>query len=115
MCRKSELEPLRQNLRNNLWRVIEREPIKIFPFMEYLVDILVNRYKKITVTSTKIFKAYRDKLKDIYAQILDYIEGKASSGDIISLEQYIKNKINGNITNILDEFVENYEKSKKNN
>ena len=114
MCHSTELAPLRQSLRNNLWRIINKEPIQILPFMEYLIDVLINRYRKITVTSTKFLKIYRDKLKNEYANALDYIQSNIVHGDIIQLEQYIKNRINGNITEILDEFIENYEKNKKN-
>ena len=83
--------------------------------MEYLIDILVNRYKTITVTSTKFLKHYRDELRKEYAQILDYVQSNVINGDILEMEHYIKQGINGNITDILDEFVENYEKSKKEN
>lgn len=113
MCHSRELEPLRRNLRNNLWRVINRESVEIFPFMDYLIDILIYRYKKITITSNKFLKAYRDKLKLEYAQILDFVQSSVMNGNLIELESYIRKGINGNITQILDEFVENYEKSKK--
>ncbi len=59
-------------------------------------------------------KAYRDKLKIEYAQMLDFIQSNVMNGNLIELESYIRKGINGNITLILDEFVENYEKSKKN-
>lgn len=113
MCQVKELEPLRRNLQNNLWRVINRESVEVFPFMDYLIDILIHRYKKITITSNKFLKAYRDKLKLEYAQMLDYIQYSIMDGNLIELESYIRKGINGNITQILDEFVENYEKSKK--
>ena len=115
MCRNSELHPVRRNLQNNLWRIINREPIKTIPFMEYLVDILINRHREITITSTKFLKGYSDRLTNEYAIILDHIQSNAIHGNIIQLEKYIKEGINGNITKILDEFVENYEKNKKNN
>jgi len=115
MCRNSELQPLRRNLQSNLWRIINREPIKTIPFMEYLIDILINRHREITITSTKFLKKYSDMLTDEYAIILDHIQSNAIHGDIIQLEKYVKEGINGNITKILDEFVENYEKSKKDN
>ena len=114
MCRNSELEPLRQNLRNNLWRMVNGKSIQVFPFMEYLIDILINRHKKITITSTKFLKIYRDMLKSEYASVLDYIQSNIINGDIIYLEWFIRNKINGNITQILDIFIERYEESKKN-
>ena len=82
--------------------------------MEYLIDILINRNRKITITSTKFLKRYRDKLNDEYANILDHIQSNAIHGDIIQLEKYIREGVNGNITKILDEFVERYEKNKKN-
>lgn len=81
--------------------------------MDYLIDILIYRYRKITITSNKFLKSYRNKLKLEYAQMLDYIQSNIMDGNLIELESYIKSGINGNITNILDEFVENYEKSKK--
>jgi hypothetical protein len=83
--------------------------------MEYLIDILINRHKEITITSTKFLKQYRDELINEYANILDYIQSNAIYGDIIQLDRYVRKGINGNITKILDEFVENYEKSKKDN
>ena len=83
--------------------------------MEYLIDILVNRHREITLTSTKFLKKYRDRLMNEYANILDHIQSNAMHGDIIQLEKYVKEGINGNITAILDEFVENYENSKKSN
>lgn len=81
--------------------------------MEYLIDILINRHKEITITSTKFLKKYSDRLTNEYANILDHIQSNAIYGDIIRLEKYIKEGINGNITEILDEFVENYEKNSK--
>jgi len=113
MCRNSELEPLRKNLRNNLWRMINRESINTLPFMEYLIDILIKRHQKITITSTNFLKKYRDLLIQEYANVLDYLQSNIANGNIIDLEQYIKNRINGNITSILDDFVKNYEENKK--
>jgi len=81
--------------------------------MEYLIDVLINRNKKITITSVKFLKTYRDILKNEYAEVLDYIQSKIVDGDIIHLESFIKDRINGNITETLDIFVNNYEKSKK--
>ena len=83
--------------------------------MEYLIDILINRNREITITSTKLLKQYRDRLANEYANILDHIQSNAMYGDIIQLEKYVKEGINGNITKILDEFVERYEDSKKDN
>ena len=82
--------------------------------MEYLIDILINRNREITITSTKFLKGYRDRLNDEYANILDHIQSNAMHGDIIRLQKYIREGINGNITKILDEFVERYEENKKN-
>lgn len=82
--------------------------------MEYLIDVLIDRHKKITITNTRFLKRYRDMLLDEYAMILDYIQSNAKDGDILHLEQYIRNGINGNITQILDNFVDDYEKSKEN-
>jgi len=93
--------------------MIDRKSIQGFPFMEYLIDILVNRHKKITITSTKFLKTYRDMLKDEYAMVLDYVQSNVINGDLIQLNRFIRNRINGNITEILDDFIEKYEENKK--
>ena len=113
MCHSKELEPLRQSLRNNLWKMVNRKSIQGFPFMEYLMDILINRHKKITITSTNFLKMYRDMLKDEYAMVLDYVQSNIMNGDLIQLDRFIRNRINGNITEILDDFIEKYEENKK--
>ena len=46
-----------------------------------------------------------------YAGVLDYIATNAVWGDIIALTSYIKNKINGNITKIVKDFIIDYENS----
>lgn len=94
--------------------MVDRKSIQGFPFMEYLIDTLVNRHKKITITSTNFLKMYSDRLKDEYAGVLDYIQSNIMNGDLIQLDRFIRNKINGNITEILDEFIEKYEEDKKN-
>lgn len=52
-------------------------------------------------------------LKEEYAEMLDYIQSNVAYGKIIELEQFIRNRINGNITNILDDFIERYEENTK--
>ena len=83
--------------------------------MEYLIEILIKRHKEIRIMGIRFLKTYRDKLKSEYIDVLGYIDSNIINGDIIHLEDFIKKRINGNITSILDNFIEDYEKSKKNN
>lgn len=52
---------------------------------------------------------YADALNKEYADILDYLHQNIPEGDIIALEQYIKNKVNGSFTKIIKDFIREYE------
>lgn len=81
--------------------------------MEYLLDVLIKRKNVISVTSLNLLKKHRDKLKKEYANILDYIESNVQYGEILKLERYIKKNINGSFSKIIDDFVNDYNKSQE--
>ena len=108
------LAQLRANLRNNLWNLVNEKPLVSFQFMEYLVGILIPR-AVISTVPIKLLKKYSEKLKDQYSQVLDYLEINILNGDIIELEHYIKQNINGNITTLLEAFVNEFESLQKHN
>lgn len=81
--------------------------------MEYLVGILIKRSKVISSVSLKLLKKHSQKLQEQYAQVLAYLEMNVSNGDIIGLEHYIKENINGNITTLLEAFVNEFTNSQQ--
>jgi len=58
---------------------------------------------------------YADKLYLEYGQILDYLQQNVADGDIIALEQYVKDKVNGSFTNLIKDFLDEYESYKNDN
>jgi len=54
---------------------------------------------------------YADELNSEYADIIDYIHQNIANGDIIALEKYIRDKVNGSFTNIIGDFLNEYEQS----
>lgn len=82
--------------------------------MEFLLDVLIKREKEISVTSLSLLKRHRDKLKKEYAEILDYIHSNVQYGEILKLEEYIKENINGSFSKIIDDFVDEYQIKKVN-
>jgi len=62
----------------------------------------------------KMIINYADELNKEYADILDYLHQNIAEGDIIALEKYIKTKVNGSFTKIIEDFVREYEDFKEN-
>jgi len=58
---------------------------------------------------------YADNLNREYAEIIDHLHQNVADGDIIALEQYVKDKVNGSFTKIIKDFVNEYETYKNNN
>lgn len=63
----------------------------------------------------KMIIHYTDELNSEYGEILDYLHQNVQDGDIIALEQYVKDKVNGSFTKIIKDFVHEYENYKNNN
>jgi len=78
--------------------------------MEYLIDFLIKEGRNIKPIRLSLLKRYGDKLKKEYSQVLDTISIEAPEGNILKLEKYIRNKINGFFYSTLENFVEEYEK-----
>lgn len=114
MCHKHELAPIRANLLNNFWRIIDKEPIETISFTDFLIDILVKRYECIRKTDVWLLYKFSRKLNKEYADLLDYIDSQAKEGEIIKLEKYVKKKVNGSFSNIIDKFVNAYKDTQEN-
>lgn len=83
--------------------------------MEYLEVVLLRSFRKIYVHPFDLLVRYANTLNREYGDILDYIHQNIAEGDIISLEQYIKDKVNGSFTRIIKNFFVEYESYENNN
>ena len=52
---------------------------------------------------------YSNELNREYGDILDYIHQNVKDGDIIALEKYVRHKVNGSFTSIIERFFKEYE------
>lgn len=111
MHHKQELQVLRQNLLNNLWQIINNEPVELIKFREFLVYLLVSNGYKITTIDGFFISSFAQELKEIYAEVLSTIKSEVVNGDLIGLEKYVRNNINGTITNTLTRFLSEYRKN----
>lgn len=110
MHHKQELQELRQNLLNNLWHIINNEPLEYIKFREFLVSLLISRGIKITAMDGFFLSSYAQRLKRQYAEVLSTIRSEAIDGDLIMLEKYVRTNINGSISKSLKEFLDEYSK-----
>jgi len=76
--------------------------------MEFLLTVLMERGVPIRTIDLSLLKDYKNRLKAEYDEIFDHISSKALDGDIIELQKYIKNKVNGSFSRIINGFVYDY-------
>ena len=110
-----ELAEVRLNLKQNLWHLINNEPLDYFKFGEYLVRVLIKPGREIVAQPLYKIMLYADELNSVYGEMLDYLHQNVQDGDIIALEQYVKDKVNGSFTKIIKDFIYEYESYKNNN
>lgn len=79
--------------------------------MEYLEVVLVSSFRKIYAHPFSLLVKYSNELNREYGDILDYIHQNALDGDIIALEQYVKDKVNGSFTSIIERFFKEYDEN----
>jgi len=79
--------------------------------MEFLFNVLMERGISIKAIKFTLLKEYSTKLNKEYIDIFDYISSKALDGNIFELEKYIKNKVNGTFTKLIDSFTNDYKNS----
>jgi len=77
--------------------------------LEYLEVILVSSLRKMYAHPFGLLVKYTNELNREYGDILDYIHQNALDGDIIGLEKYIRDKVNGSFTSIIERFFVEYE------
>ncbi len=76
--------------------------------MEYLEVVLIRSFRKIYVHPFSLLVKYSNELNREYGDILDYIHQNVLNGDIIALEKYVKNKVNGSFTQIIERYLDDY-------
>ena len=81
----------------------------------YLEAVLIKPGREIVAHPLKMIIQYSDELNSEYGEILDYLHQNVHNGDIIALEQYVKDKVNGSFTRIIRDFIHDYESYKDNN
>lgn len=104
---------MRAKLRNNLWQIINKEPITYINWRKLLIDALIDNEREIVPLSQYFLTGYVVDLEKEYAQLLDYIDQEAINGDILELEKYVSQHVNGTFTRTLRNFVIDYDKNKK--
>ena len=112
MSKKTELliKEIRQNLITNLWRVVNNNPVDIFKFGEFLTDKFIQSGKQVKFIDITLVYEYSKSLELEYATLLDYITSNIAEGDIIEIEKYVKHKVNGSFTTLIQSFIYNHDK-----
>ena len=110
MHHKRELQEVRQNLLNNLWHIVNSEPLEYIKFKEFLISLLISRGYKITTLDGFFLETYAQELKKEYAEVLSTIRSEVQDGDLIMLQKYVRNNINGKISKTLENFLDEYNK-----
>jgi len=79
-------------------------------FMEYLIQILMSSGRKIVETDVVLLYKYARSIEKEYAIILETIRSEALDGKLIELEKYVKKKVNGTFSRIIEHFLRDYDK-----
>jgi len=77
--------------------------------MEFLYDMLMERGYPIKAMRFTLLKEYSTLLSKEYNEVFDHISSRIVDDDIMELEKYIKTKINGTFTQIMEEFIHDYQ------
>lgn len=110
MARK-ELSKIKENLKDNLWRIINKKPVEPIHFKEYLMGVLIQNNYNIVSIPISFLETYSSSLRKEYAAVLDYLEQNLLNKDIFELEKYIKQQVNGYFSFIISSFLKDYEKT----
>ncbi len=94
--------------------MVEGKSVDLFRFNKFLYNVLLHRNKKIIPHEISFINKYGNKLRDLYARLLDEIDHEISKGDLIQSENYIKKQVNGKFTEVIDSFIKNYDIYKNN-
>lgn len=107
---QKDLQPLRKQLSNNLWQVIDNKPLETLKVKEYLIQLLINNDMQIKAIPYSFLCYYAERIEKEYADILDWLEDAAKDGKIAQMEKYVQDKINGQFLRTIDEFKHEYHK-----
>lgn len=107
---QKELQRIKNNLIDNLWHIINKEPLDYFKFGEFLESILINSGREIMTHDLLFLTENVLKLNEEYAKLIDHIDHKIMLGEILKTEKEIKTAVNGKFTNIITNFLNQYDK-----
>jgi len=85
--------------------------LEYIKFKEFLISLLIVRGYNIKTMSGYFLETYAQELKKQYAEVLSTIKSEVMNGDLIMLEKYVRNNINGSISKILSGFLNEYNKN----
>ena len=108
-----ELEQIKQNLKHNLNNLLNKEPLNYFKFREFLEAVLIRSQRKIVAHDYSMVGNCAWKMERAYAVILDRIVQETNIGNLIGLNSYIHQAVNGVFTSIIQEFLKDYDKTYK--
>lgn len=76
--------------------------------------MLLERGKKIVPHEISFINKYGNRLRNLYAKLIDEIDYEISKGDLIQSEEYIKKQVNGRFTEVINDFIQEYDNNKNN-
>ena len=106
-----ELRLIKEHLKDNLWRIIDKKTIASMAFKEYLMGVLIKNNHMIVATPISFLENYAQSLRKEYAAVLDYLEQNILNKDIFELEKYIIKQVNGSFSFIIKDFLKEYAKA----
>ena len=112
MSKRTDLliKEIRDNLISNLWKIIDNKPIDIFKFGEFLTDKFIQSGKQVKFIDISTVYEFAMAMEKEYANLLDYISFVVGRKDILEIQKYIKQQVNGNFTYLIKEFVIQHDK-----
>jgi hypothetical protein len=82
---------------------------EIFDFGQYLEMLLIRQGKKIKTHDYSFILHHAHPLKELYYEIIGYIQNTIMKGNIFELEHYIEEKVNGSFLRRIKSFLYDYE------
>lgn len=107
------LKPIKDNLKKNVGRFMERKQADVFKFREFLESILVSSGRKIMAHDYEMVEKYAAEMRREYGNLLNSVSSEVDKGELIGLNSYIHKTVNGKFSNAIERFLIRYDKESK--
>jgi len=108
---KGMLSLLRENLNNNLWKIVNGEAVRKFDFNKYMNAVFEDATGGKAIGNNKHFIENRaEEIRGNYNKTLNEINKEIKHGNILREKQKLKKKVNDEFRKDIKRFVSECEK-----